>query len=123
MLLVLTKKNFSITCAATKERATIYAGLDEIESHTCIQFKPQTDQVSYVFVQRGGPGSGCISELGYQGFEEGKSQVLNLEPPNCINSGIIAHEMIHGLGFWHEHMRTDRDEYVTINYDNIDEGN
>ena len=34
---------------------------------------------------------------------------------------LFAHEVGHALGFWHEHQRADRDQYVTVYPGNIDE--
>ena len=36
--------------------------------------------------------------------------------------GMIVHELMHVLGFEQEHRRSDRDEHVLINYDNIPKG-
>ena len=43
---------------------------------------------------------------------------------NCLFSryGTVQHEMLHALGFFHEQSRTDRNDFVTINLDNVEEG-
>ena len=33
-----------------------------------------------------------------------------------------VHELLHTLGFVHEHTRPDRDDFISINYDNIEPG-
>ncbi len=38
---------------------------------------------------------------------------------NCDKFGIVVHELGHVVGFWHEHTRPDRDDWVTITRENI----
>jgi hypothetical protein len=35
---------------------------------------------------------------------------------------VIIHELLHALGFWHEHQRPDRDNFVRIEWANIQQG-
>ncbi|GFO38887.1 metalloendopeptidase [Plakobranchus ocellatus] len=42
--------------------------------------------------------------------------------PGCEFRGIIMHELLHTLGFYHEHSRFDRDESVSIDLTNVDSG-
>lgn len=52
------------------------------------------------------------SKLGMQGG----TQIINIYNKNY---GIIMHEILHSLGFFHEHSRADRDSYIIINRSNI----
>ena len=73
-----------------------------------------------MFVDYGSPGSGYFSSVGRRGGR----QILNLEP-NLVDNGrfgTIVHEFIHAIGYYHEQSRTDRDDWVYINWANIQPG-
>lgn len=59
----------------------------------------------------------CWSSIGYSGYD----QDLSIDH-GCGYKGVIIHEILHALGFFHEQSRLDRDKYVTIKWDNIEEG-
>ena len=57
----------------------------------------------------------CRSPVGMVGGE----QSISLPPGGCpVNS--VVHEIGHAVGLWHEHQRVDRDDYVTLIYENLD---
>lgn len=69
-------------------------------------------------VWRSSPSPRCWSTVGRNGGQ----QLLSLSVYGCMDRGIIQHELLHALGFHHEHNRSDRDEHVRINWENVPEG-
>jgi len=103
------------------QRDYIELGLREIEAVSCLRFVQRTTEVDYVSV--GGSGSGCSSNVGYLGRGQ---QSINLQyyPPGegCFRLGTIIHEFLHTLGFYHMQSATERDEWVTILWENMQAG-
>ncbi len=85
------------------------------EKKTKIRFhKKENDQRrNYVYFQTS---DGCSSYIGMIG---GK-QPINLSP--LCSRGAVIHEIGHALGLYHEHTRPDRDEYIRVNFENIEKG-
>ncbi|XP_059382449.1 hatching enzyme 1.2-like isoform X1 [Carassius carassius] len=96
------------------EKAVIENAMKSIAAKTCVRFVSRSNQVDYISIENI---VGCSSTVGRSG---GKQQ-LALSVSGCVSHGIIEHELIHSLGFYHEHTRSDRDQYVQINWQNIPE--
>uniref|UniRef100_A0A3B3YRQ4 Metalloendopeptidase n=1 Tax=Poecilia mexicana TaxID=48701 RepID=A0A3B3YRQ4_9TELE len=59
----------------------------------------------------------CFSLLGCIGDK----QVASLQTLGCVHHGIVQHEPLHTLGFYHKHTRSNRDQFVKIHWENIKE--
>ncbi|KAJ8337955.1 hypothetical protein SKAU_G00369210 [Synaphobranchus kaupii] len=84
-------------------------------TETCIRFVPRSSQRDFISIENR---DGCFSYLG----RTGGKQVVSLSRYGCVYNGIIQHELNHALGFFHEHTRSDRDQYVRINWENVAPG-
>ncbi|XP_069952150.1 hatching enzyme 1.2-like isoform X2 [Cherax quadricarinatus] len=96
------------------ERATVARAIKNYEELTCIRFVPRQLESDYIHLIKG---DGCSSSVG----RKGGAQPVSLGP-GCLYVGVVMHELMHAIGFWHEHSRPDRDKYITIMWDNIKEG-
>ncbi|KRZ24175.1 Zinc metalloproteinase nas-4 [Trichinella pseudospiralis] len=96
-----------------KSRKVIARAMQMIQEQTCIRFVPNKKYKyrDYVNIE---PIDGCYSYIGRVGGE----QPISLTS-NCIQEGVIIHELLHALGFIHEQSRSDRDKYVRILWQNI----
>lgn len=90
--------------------------MEEIQKNTCIRFTPRTTEYNYIEIYSGG---GCSSQVGMVGGRQLVSLDAQVGSTHCMVKGIIMHELIHALGFFHMHSSSDRDGFVKINYDNI----
>ncbi|XP_034535939.1 high choriolytic enzyme 2-like [Notolabrus celidotus] len=97
-----------------RERQMMDYAMKVYHRQTCIRFVPRTNQYDYISIENK---AGCYSSLG----RTGGRQVLSLNRQGCLHHGIVQHEMNHALGFQHEQTRSDRDSYVRINWQNINQ--
>lgn len=89
--------------------------MDLIMMRTCITFVQRQHEFDFI-VFKNDP-AGCYSYVG----KIGGAQVVNLQSVGCTSKiGIIIHEILHALGYFHEQSRPDRDNYVKIMTANID---
>jgi len=105
-----------------QEIQVIQTGMREIMSKTCIRFvnyAGSQQHPNYIRVTANNE-EDCRSS--WIGMRTGEQQLTLGHGANCIHSGVVAHEFMHTLGFWHEHVRFDRDRYVTVMWDNIRNG-
>jgi hypothetical protein len=98
--------NFSFTTIAE-------AAMAHWEQYTPIIFVPRTTQSNFVEFKNG---DGCSSYVGMIGGQQ--SIIFS----NGYTTGNMIHEIGHTIGFWHEHSRADRNNFVTVHSSNIQSG-
>ncbi|XP_022240914.1 zinc metalloproteinase nas-4-like [Limulus polyphemus] len=101
---------------SSSEVAVIKSAMEEYSKLTCIRFIQRTTQRDYLYISSM---DGCWSYMG----RIGGRQDVSLASRGCIYKGIVMHELMHALGFEHEHSRPDREQFLNILWANIDRNN
>ena len=88
--------------------------MKEIEMKTCVSFTEvnKFSRKDHVQILKG---NFCASYVGYSP----PKQILYLSDECLKNVGAPIHELMHTLGFFHEHTRKDRNDHVTVHDENI----
>ncbi|XP_070704958.1 meprin A subunit alpha [Pempheris klunzingeri] len=95
-------------------KGVILQAFEEYRLRSCVDFKPYEGETSYLSFTKL---SGCWSFVG----DDKKGQNVSIGD-RCDTKAIVQHELLHALGFYHEQSRSDRDDYVKIWWDEIEEG-
>ncbi len=94
------------------DRDNILEAIRQVNSKTVLSIFPRSNEENYVeFVSQ----AGCSSPVGRIGGKQ------TIRIGGC-GRGSIMHEILHTAGLYHEQSRSDRDNYVRINFGNIEEG-
>ncbi|XXF77240.1 M12 family metallopeptidase [Myxococcaceae bacterium GXIMD 01537] len=96
--------------------AGIQGAIKDIATVSCVRFVPRKSEANFV---KFFAGDGCYANIG---TSRQPNQEISLGSGCEPYKGKALHEMLHTLGFWHEQSRPDRDQYVTIRFENIVRG-
>ena len=98
-----------------RAKSEIADAMKRFHNNTCIRFKNKlaSDKNALHYFQ----GSGCYSSIGRSFWKKGEQEISIGK--GCESVEIVQHEIMHALGFFHEHVRSDRDKYIKINMQNI----
>ncbi|XP_074945819.1 meprin A subunit alpha-like [Phalacrocorax aristotelis] len=92
-------------------KGVILQAFEMFRLKSCVDFKPYEGESTYIFFTKE---SGCWSMVG--DLQTGQNLSIGV---GCDYRAIVEHELLHALGFYHEQSRMDRDDYVTIWWDEI----
>jgi hypothetical protein len=101
-------------------RNRILSAMNHISSRTNLCFLEKTHDSQYAIVFDEEPGQSGNTIVGYwSGFFEEHLVTLGTSAPEST----IIHELLHVAGLYHEQNREDRDNYITVHFNNIAPGN
>ena len=104
------------------QRRNVEEAIDRLNEKTRILLVPADapEASAYEDYVRFEPSSGCASFVGRQpGNDRFDPHVQSLWVADSCSVGSIVHEIAHAIGLFHEHTRPDRDNKVTVVWDEI----
>lgn len=81
-----------------------------IMENSCVYFVINSNCVANCIHVKYVSHGNCYSDIG---FTLGKKTEIFISPV-CFSKGPILHELMHSLGFLHEHVRPSRDKHITV---------
>ncbi|MEW7291088.1 M12 family metallopeptidase [Aquimarina sp. 2304DJ70-9] len=101
----------------SNQRDVTFKSMEEWTNKTNIKFKERTNERSYVTILNSNRPCNCASaSLG----DNGPRGRINMGVRTGV--GVMTHEIGHTLGYLHEQNRSDRDQFVDIFPENIQDG-
>jgi len=91
--------------------AAMLQAMQELTQVASITFVLRTNQPNFIHIQNSDGNNSAVGCIGGQ-------QIINIY--NWNYRFIMAHELMHALGVWHEQQRPDRGQYVQIEWSHID---
>jgi parallel beta-helix repeat protein len=99
------------TNVSPAEQVVYLEGMKEWELAANIQFVPRTTQSNYAILD-------FDFEQGTNSYYASVPSVMTIDN---LSRAQVCHETGHLLGFQHEHVRIDRDSYIVVNFENIED--
>ncbi|CEF59693.2 Astacin-like metalloendopeptidase [Strongyloides ratti] len=101
------------------KKDNVKKAIEHIENNTCIKFKEVdsefSDKQGLIFLED----IVCSSNVGL--INPNKSQPIKLSSYCYDKVELILHEIGHALGLIHEQSRSDRDEYISVDLNNVED--
>jgi len=110
---------FRISSAfSDRQKQVIYDSMTLFNQKTdgCISFVERSNEPNGINIK---PSQGCWSYVGKIG--SWNEQDVSLQQNGCLYHGTVVHELMHAIGFHHEQNRPDRDSYIRVHMENIEE--
>lgn len=105
---------YRISGLSSSVRSELQKSFNEWTSKTNVRFKERTNESNYVTISSSGSNSNSgVATLGMNGSRG------FIRLGTRATAVVIIHEIGHTLGYIHEQNRRDRDSYVIVNFQNI----